>query len=71
MSNPIYREYYSHENADCYKIDLPWSDYRKDTRVLCKVSEGYDYAVTLAVGIIMRHLGSVVEKEPKEEPVKA
>ena len=66
MSNPIYIEYYCHENADCYKIDLPWGRYSKDTRVLCKVSSGYEYAQLLAVGIIMRHMQEEIKEDPKE-----
>ena len=51
----IYKEYYSHEDCECYKIDMPWSQYRKDTRVLCKVSEGYSFACTVAMGEIVKH----------------
>jgi hypothetical protein len=42
--NPIYIQYYSHEGTDCYKIDLPYTPYRKDTRVLCRVDEGLELA---------------------------
>ena len=52
----IYKEYYSHEGCDCYKIDLPWPKYRKETIVLGKVSNGYATARTIAIGIIIKHL---------------
>jgi hypothetical protein len=54
--NPIYIDYYSHEGCDCYKIDLPWTDYKKDTRVLCPVDRGLEFASTLAIGVILQHL---------------
>jgi hypothetical protein len=44
----IYVAYYSHENADCYKIDLPFSQYGCETLVLCKVSEGLEKAKDIA-----------------------
>lgn len=70
MCTPIYKEYYSHENADCYKIDLPWSIYDRDIRVLCKVSDGYDLARTIAIGIISERIQEVTKIAP-EEPEEA
>jgi hypothetical protein len=61
--NPIYKEYYSHENSECYKIDFPWSKYKKSTMVLCKVSEGYEHARNLAIAVIARGIVDVTEKE--------
>ena len=52
MDSPIYSEYYSHEECDCYKIDLPWTPYKKETKVLCKVSEGYTKARNTAICIV-------------------
>ena len=52
----IYEEYYPHEHCDCYKIDLPWSKYSKEIMVLCKVSDGYEYAKTISIGVIVKHL---------------
>lgn len=63
--NPIYIEYYSHENTECFKIDLPWGKYCKDTRVLCKISEGYEYAQMLAIGIVTKHLMEVIKDPPQ------
>lgn len=65
--NPIYKEYYSHENCECYKIDIPWTKYGKDTKVLCKVSEGYNYAATLAIGVIVEELARAMKEEVKEK----
>ena len=56
MKSPIYIDFYTHENADCYKIDLPWTRYGKDTRVLCKVSDGYETAQLIAIGVITKNL---------------
>ena len=60
MTNPLYVEYYSHEGTTCYKIDLPWSNYGKDTLILCKESEGIDMAKTIAVGAIARRISEAV-----------
>lgn len=54
--NPIYIEYYPHENAQCYKINLPWTKYRKYIRVLCRVDEGIDLAMQRAREAIAEHL---------------
>ena len=61
--NPIYIEYYSHDNASCYKMDLPWSKYHKDTRVLCKVSEGLDMAKEIACGVLSAHFKEALQEE--------
>ena len=65
MKHPIYIEYYSHENEDCYKIDLPWSEYRSDTKVLCKVSEGYEYARLIAIGVISKYFVEITKDAPE------
>ncbi len=62
--NPIYVEYYSHVGDLCYKIDLPWSRYNKDTLVLCPVSEGYDKAKRMAHEAITQHLTAVALEDP-------
>lgn len=58
--SPIYTEYYPHDGCDCFKIDLPWSGYKKDTRVLCKVSDGYERARFMATGVMFKHFLGVV-----------
>lgn len=58
--SPIYVEYYSHENCDCFKVDLPYAKYNKHTIVLCKESQGYEYAKTIAIGGIIQHLMEVL-----------
>ena len=62
--NPIYIAHYPHEGCDCYKIDLPWTKYRRSTMVLCPVSEGVDKARLIAAGVIQEHL-----REAMQEPV--
>ncbi len=54
--NPIFIEYYSHEAEDCYKILLPWTAYREEKMVLCRVSEGLEKAKELAAKVIKDHL---------------
>lgn len=49
----IYKEYYSHEKQDCYKINLPWTRYACKKIVLCSVTEGFDQAKLLALPIIL------------------
>lgn len=62
MKNPIYLEYYPHDE-DCYKIDLPWPDKAKEKKVLCKESEGYGRAIILAIGVVVDHMvGCMKEK---------
>jgi len=67
MKNPIYIEYYFHEKCQCYKIDIPWTKYAKDTKVLCKVSEGYDYAKILAIGILNTSLNEALSCKVDEK----
>jgi len=66
MEHPIYKEYYSHEGEDCYKIDLPWSIYHKEISVLCKVSKGYALARLMSIGIISKHIADVTKSAPQE-----
>jgi len=46
-----YVQYYSHEQADCFKADKLNSEYLKDTMVLCKVSEGFSKAIEILLEI--------------------
>lgn len=64
--NPIYIEYYWHKKSDCYKINLPWTEYRKHSIVLCKVSEGLEKAKKLAAEAINKHLSEVLKCEPRQ-----
>jgi hypothetical protein len=54
--NPIFVEYYPHTHSDCYKICLPWTNYRSHVLVLCEVSEGYLKACVLAMRELDKHL---------------
>ena len=49
-----YVAYYSHERCDCYKIDNQFTDYAKDTIVLCPVGEGFTKAVSCALAEIAK-----------------
>jgi Protein of unknown function (DUF550) len=48
LPNGIFIEYYSHENADCYKILMPYTRWASEKRVLCPISEGLERAIQLA-----------------------
>ena len=65
MNNPLFIEYYSHDDCDCYKLKMPWSKYREETLVLCKVSDGIDHAITLAKNAIAVRLNEVLNMEIK------
>jgi hypothetical protein len=64
--NPIFVEYYSHEQTNCYKMLLPWSEYREEKVVLCKVQDGIDYAKTVALGILVRHTIKSIDSNTPE-----
>jgi len=61
MANPIFIEYYPHEQCDCYKVKNPWTDYAEHKIVLCKVSDGSrlmsDVAKRLQLDIISELIG--------------
>jgi hypothetical protein len=61
--NPIFIEYYSHEECDYYKVNLPWSQYSHDVMVLCPISKGIDFAKILVIGIINDHLAKALQVE--------
>ena len=65
--NPIFVEFYSHSNCDCYKINLPWTKYHRDTLVLCDVSEGIEHAKTLARQAIVKRLDEALA-QPIQNP---
>lgn len=53
-SNFIFIEYYSHESADCWKIDNEFTEYARDKLVLCRVDEGIEKALDIALDIISK-----------------
>ena len=53
-NNFLYIEWYSHDDAFCYKIDNQYTAYRKDVIVLCKVREGFEHALDLAIEAIQK-----------------
>ena len=62
-NNPIYVDYYSHMECDCYKIDLPFSMYKRHTLVLCEVSKGLPYAIRLARKALKKHINNALEED--------
>jgi len=54
MYNPIFNEYCQNEKAECYKIVLPYG--AKNAVVLCKISEGLEYAKQLAYSILNKNI---------------
>jgi len=72
MKVAIYIDYYSHENSICYKIDLSWTGFQRDTVVLCPITKGYELAKLIAVGVINKHLVAAIDvpdpaQQKKEE----
>lgn len=68
--NPIFIEYYPHEQCDCYKINLPWPKFAMETVVLCPVSKGIQLAKTIATGVLMNHIHNILNIEEKEVTLK-
>jgi len=60
--NPIFIEYYSHLNTDCYKILNPWTNWKEEKIVICPVSDGYEKAKELAQKLIMNQFDMATEK---------
>jgi hypothetical protein len=48
-SNFLYIEYYTHENSECWKINDEFTKYNQDKLVLCKLDEGIEKALDLAI----------------------
>lgn len=48
-SNFLFVEYYSHERADCWKIKNEFTKYNESKLVLCRVDEGFETALDLAI----------------------
>lgn len=67
LKTPIYIDYYFHEECDCYKIDIPWSQYNKHTLVLCPVSDGIEKARELAIEELTKYLLAVIPLEIVDE----
>ena len=51
-SNFLFIEYYSHEDCNMYKILNEYTNYREDKLVLCKVEDGIEKALDLAIKFI-------------------
>jgi len=69
--NPIYIEYYSHENCDCYKINNPFTVYKKHKIVLCPVKEGIECAQIIAIGVINKKLQDALKEKIENESIKS
>jgi len=61
-NNPIYVAYYPHTQCDCYKVDMPFSKYRRDTLVLCEVSKGLPHATRLAKKALADHIAAALRE---------
>ena len=61
--DPIFVDYYTHENSDCFKINLPFTAYNKDTLVLCPVSEGLKKAKELALEHLTKHIQEAIKNQ--------
>ena len=60
--NPIFKEYYSHEGCECYKVKNPWTKYAEEKIVLCPVSEGEEVARALAKSVLADKLANALQE---------
>lgn len=67
--NPIFIEHYPHENCDCYKINNPWTIYRKETIVLCPTRDGIDKANQLAMEFFAKQIGFGFKQKELQEQI--
>lgn len=70
VKNPIYAEYYSHMNGDCYKVKLPWTTYREYVLVLCLVTDGIEEARRLAKRELTKHMKAALAQEVPNAPLE-
>jgi len=61
--NPIFIEYYPHEQANCFKIKNPWTRYGEEKIVLCKESEGREMAELIAIGVLNQKLAEAFKEK--------
>jgi hypothetical protein len=66
MKNPIFIEYYSHESCPCYKMCLPYTSYREEKLVLCRMDEGIEKAKEIAKRELLKRIEEAF-REPVEE----
>lgn len=69
-NNPIFLEYYYHEDCRCYKVLNPWTKYAEDKRVLCREDEGYELALIRAKDYLTKCLEEAFQspiKDPSKE----
>ena len=59
-ANPIFIEYYPHENCECYKVKNPWTKYHEEKVVLCPVSEGIGRATVLAAKVLTQKMADAL-----------
>ena len=70
-ANPLFIEYYSHTNSDCYKVRIPWTTFISRTLVICEASEGLAKAKKLAARELRKQLADALEQplaNSKAEP---
>lgn len=66
MRCPIYIDYYVHDRCDCYKIDMPYTAYAQETKVLCRVDEGIELARQRAKEILFKRIEESLTLNPIE-----
>lgn len=67
MKCPIYIDYYPHERCDCYKIDMPYTTYKQETKVLCRVDEGIELARQRAKEHLFKRIEESLTLNPYEK----
>ena len=65
--SPIYVQFYSHEECMCYKIDMPYTAYARQTMVLGKVSDGIEEAKKLAKELLTLHIENALKLPARED----
>jgi hypothetical protein len=60
---PIFIEYYPHEDSDCYKMYLPYTEYRAYKVVLGPVSDGLEVAKERAKKILIENISKALDNQ--------
>lgn len=50
--NMVFLEFYSHDDCACWKILNPFTNYGEHKIVLCRMDEGIEKALTVAIQVI-------------------
>jgi len=68
-SNFLIVEYYTHSNAEMYKICNEFTDFREEKMVLCSVEDGIEEALNLAIPYIAKKKAEFFGEEYSDEDI--